>query len=417
MKKSKLFACIISDADEQILISVAEAFSAKIQLLENGILFDVSGLEALMGNQAKIAKRISDSLDKKNINGNLAVSHDMETAVLFAKHVEGVTTDNGREIERMPIEILELEADIQNVFKTLGLKNIDQLKEIPKSDLISRYGHDFRSIIDLINQEGRQTLTPNIKEQNIEWIFELEHSVKEFERLVFILANGLSEVLNETTHRGLSTEHLTVKFELANNDIKRYEIKISFPTINKDFWRRIIDLRISENLPEASIRSIRLICHFTKPRSAQFGLYTATRPEPEHLHLTVNKIKKLVGEENVGVPQLVDQHLQKSFSLDSNREPTGIENTKVKDIKPKIAFSYYDPPIPAYVWIEKRKLMYLKTRDFEGKVKEHGGIWRVNSHWWAGFWGTEEWDVEVENHGVFLLSRKGREWFVTGEYD
>ncbi len=413
----RLFACIISNTDDRDLASLAEQFSAKIELIEGGILFDVSGLEKLIGDQVKIAQSIAESLRKNNIKGNIAVSKDPDTAVLFAANIEGVTTDADTDVKTMPVGALRLEADIRNVFENLGLTNIDQLKKIPENDLISRYGQDFRSVIDLINREGKRTLTPNIKQKRIEWSFELEHSVRELERLVFILASGVSEVLNETSHQSLSTEHMTVEFGLENRETAVYEIKVSFPTVRKGFWRKIIDHRISQDLPQHAIRSIRLICRYTKPRSAQFGLYTATRPEPESLHLTVNKIKKLVGEENVGVPVLVDQRQDKPFLIDSQTEPQGIEKPEAGEIKPNIAFSYYEPPLPAFVWIEKRKLMYLKTRDFEGKVKEHGGIWRASSHWWAGFWSTEEWDVEVEGHGVFRLSRKGREWFVTGEYD
>ncbi len=417
MNGSKLSACVISNADKTKLASIAGIFSAKIELIDGGILFDVSGLKNLMGDQPEIASRISKALDEANITGNIGISKDTDTAVLFAKNIAGITTDTGNEINSMPIGALALEEDIQNVFDTLGLENIDQLKEVPETDLIARYGQDFREVFDLINQEGKRTLTPNIKERYVTWEFELEFAVKELERLVFILANGVNEVLNETAQRSLSTEHITVSFALVGNKTKTYEVKISFPTLRKNFWRKIIDHRISQDLPKHSIRSIKLICHFVKPRSAQFGLYTASKPEPESLHLTVNKIKKLVGEENVGVPVLLDSRLEKPFRLDSDLAPVGTESGEIREAKPNISFSHYDPPLSAHVWIEHRKLKYLKTREFEGKVKEHGGIWRANSHWWAGFWTTDEWDVEVENQGVFRLSRKGKEWFVTGEYD
>lgn len=417
MKRSKLFACIISGAGEEELTPIAKDFSAKIELLTDGVLFDISGLENLIGDQTNIAKRISSCLRKKNINGNLGISTNAETAILFAKNLEGVTTDTGQETKQMFIGALELDFDIQNVFSALGIESIGQIRDIPENDLIARYGQNFRSVIDLIDQKGKRTLIPNLKEQNIEWNFELEHSVKELERLVFIIASGVSEVLNETSHRSLSTEHITVKFTFENGLTTTYDVKISFPTVQKNFWRRIIDHRISQSLPEGHIRSIKLICHFTKSRSAQFGLFSATKPEPESLHLTVTKIKKLVGDENVGIPVLLDQRLQKPFLLDSKLQPKGTQSIEIKDIKPQIIFNYFEPPMPAFVWIENRKLKYLKTRYFEGKVKEHGGIWRANSHWWAGFWSIEEWDVEIENHGVFRLSRKEREWFVTGEYD
>ena len=46
-----------------------------------------------------------------------------------------------------------------------------------------------------------------------------------------------------------------------------------------------------------------------------------SRPEPESLLLTVGKLKKLVGEENVGVPMMLDQRLAEAFKLDPDAMP------------------------------------------------------------------------------------------------
>ena len=76
--------------------------------------------------------------------------------------------------------------------------------------------------------------------------------------------------------------------------------------------------------PESEIVSIRVTSHFTPPRPSQQGLYAVSRPEPERLLLTVNKLKKLVGEENVGVPVLLDQRIEKAFTLDADAMPFAV---------------------------------------------------------------------------------------------
>ncbi|NNE98354.1 MAG: hypothetical protein HKN25_04960, partial [Pyrinomonadaceae bacterium] len=92
MNRSKLFACIISNSDGEILSTFAEHFSAKIELIEGGILFDISGLENLIGDQNKIAGEIGNWLEAKDIAGNVGISKDADTAILFAKNIEGITT-------------------------------------------------------------------------------------------------------------------------------------------------------------------------------------------------------------------------------------------------------------------------------------------------------------------------------------
>jgi hypothetical protein len=52
-----------------------------------------------------------------------------------------------------------------------------------------------------------------------------------------------------------------------------------------------------------------------------------------------------------------------------------------------------------------------------GRVVEYSGVWRAGSMWWDKRWSLEEWDVEVENHGVYRLAKTESEWLITGEYD
>ena len=117
------------------------------------------------------------------------------------------------------------------------------------------------------------------------------------------------------------------------------------------------------------------------------------------------------------MPVLVDQRLNKEFTLDAQGIPAGKERVEIKTDKAIIAFSYFTPPVEAEVKVERQRLVYLKTADTSGYVKEYSGVWRRNSQWWSKGWKTEEWDVELENGGVYRLSKAGKKWYLTGEYD
>ena len=263
---------------------------------------------------------------------------------------------------------------------------------------------------------------------------------------------------------------------------KTYEIKTSFPTLEKTFWLKLINLRVSLDPPEAAIMSVAVTAHFTKPRPDQRGLYAVSRPEPESLLLTAGKIKKLVGEDNVGIPLLLDQRLAQPFTLDADKLPevraesfgkanrvssrlsrsicgeacfadSGKNDLAAMPPCPKcggiaadplltttekhsfsanraaqpqasnlsgsgiIAFIYYHPPVRAEVLVRDGRLVFIKTRDLSGHVREYSGVWKANSKWWDKSWKTQEWDVEVENNGIYRLCKVDKEWFLAGEYD
>ncbi len=84
----KLYACIISPdvkRDRNALLSVAGQFSYTIEILADGILFDVSGLQNLIGDVNKIAQKILGELKKNSIPGSIAVDKTTEAATLLAR--------------------------------------------------------------------------------------------------------------------------------------------------------------------------------------------------------------------------------------------------------------------------------------------------------------------------------------------
>ena len=504
----KLYACIIStDAkkDKAILLSIAQQFSYSIEMLEDGILFDVSGLQNLVGDADNISQNILAELKKNLISGSVAVADTIDTAMLLARDTashmpcttpsaeaaatppktggelgtplpslskegsgfsRGVVPDRKGSVHvaspenfpQLPLQNL-LDDDTLNVFNDLGIKSIRDLQQIPKDELITRYGQQFKNIIDVIEQKGSCLLAPNVKENKLSWDYQLDSPVDDFEQLIFILNHGLERLLSQTSHYGFSTEQLDIFFKLQNKTERCYEIKTSFPTLEKTFWLKLINLRISLDPPESEIVAIRVTSHFAPPRPAQQGLYAVSRPDPELLLLTVNKLKKLVGEENVGVPVLLDQRVAQPFDLNADATPSGKEcGSRIADQKdrgsriwdrgfpanesqktdqqpnlddsksairnpqsaissPVIAFSYFNPPIQADVLVREKRLIFLRTQYFSGHVTKYSGVWKANSKWWDKSWKAQEWDVEIESHGVYRLCKVGKDWFLAGEYD
>jgi protein ImuB len=416
-KMAKLFACIISNQDFRAeLISVAKQFAYRIETLDDGIVFDVSGLEKLIGDYQQIAEAIKTQLIEHDIYGSVTVNSHLNSAILLAQKNYNAG-DNSNEVisfNKLPLRNLEINRDTLSVFGDLGISRIEELRQIPHEQLISRYGQEFREIIDAVNEADKRSLKPNLKENKVSWKYDLDESVNNYEQLVFLLNRGLDSVCESSKSYGYSTEQLDICFGLIDKTEKLYEIKTSFPTLEKNFWLKLINLRIS-----FEIISLGVTLHFAKSRPVQTALYAAPKPTPESLLLTVNKLKKLLGEENVGVPSLLDQRLAEAFTLDSEKLPIGKESKEsiAETEYPIISFSYFKPPISAQVLIRDKRLIYLKTDRFRGRVEQYSGVWKANSRWWEKIWKTNEWDVEIENGGVYRLCKRDTDWFVVGEYD
>lgn len=415
---SRLYACIISDAEKAELVAVAGKFAYRIEWLGDGVLFETSGLEKLIGPPASIVESIAETLADAGLRGNIAVAGNAASAMIQARSRTGATVVTDVKLDQLPVERFGIDRETFEIFGALGLASARDLKRIPEHQLIARYGPEFRNVLDLINGRGKHVLTPNLRDDSVDWSYRLDFPVLDFEQLIFILRHGLERVFEETNSYGFRTECLEIALGLEGGGRRDYEIKVSFPTLDIKFWSKIIGLRIDSDPPPEGIVSIGLRSHFVRPRTAQKSLFATTSLEPESLLLTVTKIKRLIGDDNAGVPVVLDQRLSRAFALASDKLPAGIEPKTECEVRPHIHLGYFDPPLAADVVVNRKRLMFVRTARFSGKVVQYGGVWTESAQWWnESNWKTEEWDVELENGGIYRLARVGRDWFVTGEYD
>jgi protein ImuB len=351
--------------------------------------------------------------------GSLAVAETIDSACILARQRGGSAYEDHspKGFVKLPLSDLPIEQDTLNVFSDLGLRRVEDLLAISHDELITRYGKDFRNIIDVIEQKSSSMLVSNVKEQKVDWNYDLDSPVQDFEQLIFLLNHGFEKLFASTQDLGMSTEHLDLAFKLKSQPSKTYEIKTSFPTLERSFWLKLVNLRVSLDPPEAEIIAVSVTTHFTKPRPSQRGLYAVSRPEPESLLLTINKLKKLVGEENVGLPKILNRRLYEPFALDPDLLPSGIDSFMPEPGLPTLAFTYYRPPQHAEVVYRDGRLVFIRTKYFDGYVSEYSGVWKGNSAWWDRPWRTQEWDVEVENQGIYRLCKANKDWFLLGEYD
>ena len=317
----------------------------------------------------------------------------------------------------LPLADLPIEQDTLNVFEDLGIQSVKQLLDVPREQLIGRYGREFQKVIDVIEQKGGRLLAPNVKENRVSWEYLLDSPVEDFEQLIFILNHGLDRLFRQVAHCGFSTEHLDIIFGLRNKTEKSYEIKTSFPTLERPFWLKLINLRLSLDPPEAGIVSVDVVSHFTKPRPEQRGLYAVSRPEPESLLLTVNKLKKLVGEENVGVPVILNQRMAEPFALDADAMPQGIERIEVRQEKVNYCLQLFSPAAACRSDRRGRQFVIYPHQIFQRPCKRIQRRLEEKFQMVGRSMENTGMGRRDRRQGIYRLCRIRNEWFVVGEYD
>lgn len=332
----------------------------------------------------------------------VAVAATAEAAILAARNLPGYTFippgEEARVLGTLSIDVLPPDPELFETFHLWGIRSLDDLSRLPEDALASRLGARGLWLQRLARGAFERPLRPRLPAAIYEESADLEHPIKLREPLLFLIARFLQDLTARLKSQSLaaSSLHLTL-----NGEQRRHSLP--FPTRDVKLLVKLVEHSLERQPPNEPIAQLRLELIPTEPRRVQHELFTPAAPEPEKLELTLGKIRGLVGEKNVGYPELFDTHRP------GLARPTGV----------LLPFRYFRPPLEARVTAER-----LWTRMFQGRILQIAGPWRSSGDWWRpDTWNRDEYDLALSDGALYrvyldrALDRAPKKWFVEGIYD
>jgi protein ImuB len=222
---------------------------------------------------------------------------------------------------------------------------------------------------------------------------ELDHPLKVREPLLFLIARFLHDLSARLLSQSLAAQAI----RLTLNRQQR-TLALPFPTRDTKLLLKLVEHSLERQPPEEPVQRVHLELLPTQPRRLQHGLFTHAAPEPEKLELTLGKIRGLVGEKNVGYPELFDTYRPGTGRPGAR----GSAGPQTDDAEPRppgsgiLPFRHFRPPLPAQVKIESGYPKHLYTKLFRGRVIQIAGPWRTNGDWWRpDAWDRDEFDLHT----------------------
>ena len=119
------------------------------------------------------------------------------------------------------------------------------------------------------------------------------------------------------------------------------------------------------------------------------------------------------------MPQQINTHRPDSLRIQTPEFDWSWHSVK-NTSRPKIgpALRRYRPGITASVELDKDKPVSVQSNLISGKILEARGPWNLSGNWWdRARWEIREWDVVLENGGIYRLAQSLSQWEVVGVYD
>jgi protein ImuB len=337
-------------------------------------------------------------LAARNLPGYTFIAPGEEMRALGPLPVDCLARDDMNRGEAAPREIVELLETLDR----WGIHTLADLARLPDTDLAARLGERSVKFQQLARGVLHRPLRPELPAAAYEESAEFDHPIKLREPLLFVIGRCLHDLTARLRAQSLAAQavHLAL-------DRQKRTLGLPFPTLDLKLLIKLVEHSLERQPPEAPVERVQVALQPTRPRRLQHGLFTPAAPEPEKLELTLGKIRALVGEDNVGHPELFDTH----------RPGAG----KPLTFFPTLAFRYFRPPLEAQVELETGVPKHLFTKMFRGRVVQIAGPWRTSGDWWRpDCWSRDEWDLLLSDGALYRLYRdqySPKQWFIEGVYD
>ena len=226
---------------------------------------------------------------------------------------------------------------------------------------------------------------------------------------------------------------------ISLKETRTYEkiLRLPVPMRDSKTLLKLLRLQLQSDPPSGSIVKIILTAEPARPRAGQKGLFVPDSPDREKLEVTIARIAGLVGNANVGSPQLVDTHRPGEFRMfpfsPASEESSGKAKSESRVRRTAIAFRMFRPELLAHVESREGCPCRVGFRGARGNVIAASGPWRTSGDWWETHgWREDEWDVEINfdssghkknsrgaQNGLYRIyyDWMRRDWFVRGRYD
>jgi len=404
-----------------VLLDVAREFTPRVEGLGATVLLDLHGLGRVWESPAVLGQGLLDAGQGRGLDLQAALAWTRMAALLAARGLAGLTlVPPGREGEvlaPLPLELLGLPPERQELFRRWGLQSLGDLAALPAVGLAERLGPEGARLRRMARGEDEQPLVATPRPESFECTLELEWPVDGLEPLSFLLARVLEPLCAGLRARGRRAAALALDLVLVDRRSYRRVLEPAAPSADPRTWRTLLLLDLEAHPPDEAIAKVTVRAEATPARVVQFSLLDPAQPSPERLAETLARLHEWTAAGRAGAPALVDTHRPGAFVM-SSFSPGAPASVRAA-AAPRVALRVFRPPLPAHVALRDGEPAFVSAAGIRGAVAERAGPWRASGDWWDVAWSREEWDVSLGPAGSYRIFRDRIKdaWFVEGEMD
>src|SRR6202167_4351392 len=285
------------------------------------IILDIAGLTSLVGNEEKIARQLMRHASSLGLIAHVAVSSNLEVAFHAARGFSGITLippgEEAKRLCRLPVRALLPSAEILETLERWGVRDCAALAALPLLQLSERLGQEGVRLHEFARGASLRSIALAEPAVHFEEEMALDFAVAELEPLAFLLGRLLDQLCARLEARALAACAIRLRFDLEDSFEEDFQVlsENSPPKLAPKTYEKVLGLPVAMRDSKMLLKLLRLQLQSDPPRAAQGGLFLPSCPDPEKLELTIGRLANLVGNANIGSPELVNTHRPGQFRM------------------------------------------------------------------------------------------------------
>jgi protein ImuB len=315
-------------------------------------------------------------------------------------------------LQSLALESLSPSPFLLDILKSWGVRTLGALTRLPREEIGQRLGLEALSLWD--RAAGRSTKMLQLVQppETFEESIDFEQRLETVEPLLFVLRLFLERLTLriESLYLLIAELHLMLSLEDGEKIVRI--LQIPAPTRDLEMLFGIAAQYLETLQTKAPVTGFHLQVKPSKPAGHQFDLFQGGLKDPNRFFQTLARLAALVGNEKVGIPQRIDTHRPDSLQMLMPELGWSRKNVQ-KSRRPKTGpgLRRYRPGMAARVELNDGKPVLLQSNLISGRILEARGPWKLSGAWWDRTrWETNEWDVALDNGGLYRIAQKAPDW-------
>ncbi|MBC5766462.1 Y-family DNA polymerase [Ramlibacter albus] len=357
-------------------------YTPRVAAVEEALLLEVSTCERLWGGRRRLLKQL---LGKSDVL-SAATWADGDTSLIALAKLRSQM--QGRDLpakvpDDLSLELLSQAAEHVATLERVGCRTWGQLSELPRAGVSRRFGAVLVDALDRAYGQQPETYDWLTLPEDFDMKVELTALATSAPELMWTAQRLLSQlqVWLQSRNRGVLALELEWTLDLRRIDGKplppseMLEVRTAQPTQDMAHLRKLVNEHLTRTPISAPANHLRLRSLETTPWG---GRTTSLLPEDnkkgEALHQLVERLSVRLGENNVLVPQMLQDHRPEKMQ----RWVPARHNTSQPN--PETSPDALYPP-----WLLKRPIE-LEVRNnvphYQGPLRRPVRLYRIETGWW-----------------------------------